>query len=373
MDNLMRSIEQKLLESNIGEVNAEYRAERCALLIRYGRFEEAKAEIQSLRQVFGGGEFARVSVWLLVLDGLMLYFEALSPAAWDRMRRAVALSEALRIRDLCGISSAWLAHINFNRSEYYLMAQAIKTAATCTLSSDDPWLARLVLVAADSSQYAGNWQFAKKCYELARNEAVKSGDRLTLGAVIYNRMAVGLSRLRVTGVGEHPGDAPFRYWVTEAASATNFHSGLSIDALPELSNLCAARASFLERDYAEAVRLFTRLLENYREGQLNLSKAAILAEIAVCECRLGNMDSARALLDEIMHREAHELDLDDELVFEANLDELRNSLGERHNNEDPPLTLRGIRVRYEYEMENLRVANESSINSINELILRLRI
>lgn len=322
MDDLQRRIERKIAEASNPVEAAEFRAERAMLLVRHGDFREVEQEIASLRSRFGDGNYPRISILILLTEGLCAYYRDVSKHSLDRLLRASLLCKALKIEDLSAMASSWLAHLYYNFDQYGKLADAISDTLSLAKHTNHTWIPRLTLVIADTLQYSGEWNPAGHWYRLAQRYATLQGDRITLGAVIFNRVAVGLSRTRAdyaAGCREHLED---RHWTTEVNSAGYFHAGMDIRALPDMLVYCKARAAFIDGDYDKATELYLQVVRNQRSKACGTNDSLLNSEIALCQLLRGH---DRESFDEAATLHVHACDdlaIDDRMLYHANLAEI---------------------------------------------------
>ena len=124
MSKLLKSLEDRIAVESSEYVRAELRAKRAACLARIGDFDEARKEIASIRETFGDGRSGRVTVLVMIAEGLVLHFESLSGLAIDRVMRALMLAQAGRDQELIALTSAWKAYFDFERSDFETAARS---------------------------------------------------------------------------------------------------------------------------------------------------------------------------------------------------------------------------------------------------------
>jgi hypothetical protein len=137
------------------EARAMLLAELACYYARIGEFEDAETMRRDLRAEFSDGHSAPVSILIMVLESLLLYFRELSPLARDRMLRANLLSKAFREKRLVLLTSAWLAHIDFNQGRFDSMATAIQSTLETIESDDGTANCRVFLVLGDAFSFCG--------------------------------------------------------------------------------------------------------------------------------------------------------------------------------------------------------------------------
>lgn len=322
MDDLQHRIERKISEARNPVDAAEFRAERAMLLVRHGHFSEVEREIASLRGSYGDGNYPRISILILLTEGLCAYYRDLSKHSLDRLLRASLLCKALKIEDLSATASSWLAHLYYNFDQYGKLADAISDTLQLARHTSHAWIPRLTLVIADTLQFSGEWNTAGHWYRLAQRYATLQGDRITLGAVIFNRVAVGLSRTRADQAAGCREQLEERHWTTEVNSAGYFHGGLDIRALPDMLVYCKARAAFVDGDYDRAGELYRQVVRNQRAKACGTNDHLLNSEIAMCQMLRGHDPESLADTSAFEVHACDDLAVDDRMLYHANLAEI---------------------------------------------------
>ncbi len=329
MDELRHRIERKILAAFDPAEAAEWRLQRAIVQTRYGEFNLAQQEILDLRANFGDGNYPRISILILIAEGLILYFRDLSRNSINRVHLAFALAKSLQIRDLTATASSWLAHLYYNFDLYEKLSNSISETLPLVDHSSQDWIPRISLVVADALQLSGNWTEADEWYHMAHRHSTRLGDRLTLGAIIFNRLAVGLSRLRADYAANGGEVAELRRWTTEASSAEYFHRGLSMHALPELLTFCNARAAFLEGKYDYAAELYGRIINNDSAIACGVNSSLLTSEVVLCKILdTGNQHAGPASFDFSLDA-CDGLAVDDRMVYHANLVQIQRNTGDQ--------------------------------------------
>ena len=107
----------------------------------------------------------------MLLEGLMLYYKELSPKARDRIFRANVLSSTFRVHELTALTSAWLAHIDFNKCHFSTMASEVRKCKEFIAFDDGSANCRVSLVLGDAFLYSGQRHYSQIWYERARSAA----------------------------------------------------------------------------------------------------------------------------------------------------------------------------------------------------------
>lgn len=251
-----------------------------------------------------------------------MYFQNISKDSIKKIHLASELSKSLRISDLIAITNSWLAHLYYNFDEYEKLADSISTVLNLTDSPQCDWIARISLTIGDTFQLSGSWKEADNWYRISQRHSIIDGDRLTLGAIIFNRLAVGLSKVRAEYALNKKVTVDWRRWTTEASSAEYFHLGLSMSALPELLSFCNARALFLDSRFMEAEDCYRKILESGHSERCGVNDAFVWSEIAMCKILRGENISKTNEVPDLSPEDCNGLAIDDQMIFRANLKEI---------------------------------------------------
>jgi tetratricopeptide (TPR) repeat protein len=289
-------------------------AQKGCYLARVGGFEEPQEIVSLLRKSFGDGSSARTTIWIMLLEGLLHYYQHLSQKGFDRVMRAQALSLAIRDTSLSALSSAWRAHFEFEKSDYAGMARSLKLALDNANSSDHDAHTRLSMTLADAFLTCGDRFQSQIWYQRSRNHALDSGDQATISALMYNRAAFGLAQLRAQNCISSIAVDVLRMLRLEVASATNFQEMIRLSSLHNLIGLWEARLFLLEEKFSLAITSLSRVRNDGPFPEASFSPSYIDLEIAFCHVKLGRFDEAFALFQTIPDAGFSELDVDEQLA-----------------------------------------------------------
>ena len=210
---------------------------------RIGDFRGAESVRQNLRAEFGDGRSLVVSVLIMTLEALLLYFTELRPESRDRLLRAKLLSTAAKHPSSIAITAAWLAHVEFNAGLYREMSESIEACLTAIGSQDESAECRVSLVLGDAFLYIGREVPSRRWYDRARLAANKMGDQAAIGALTYNRAALRVSAIRMMEIEGVVPDDQLSLTRSEVNSAINYQSIAGLQSLDHL--LASAKIGIL--------------------------------------------------------------------------------------------------------------------------------
>lgn len=237
-------------------------AELACYLARTGEFEEADKLRVELRRDFGDARSPPVSILIMCIESLLLYYRDLSENARDRMLRANLLSMAFHENRLYTLTAAWLAHIDFNQNRFDTMAEHLVTCARFVHADDGNAECRASLVLGDAFLFAGDVAASRDWYERARRMATALGDHAAIGAMTYNRAALRVSRARFASLSEPVTAEEVSLISTEVNSAINYQAAARLKSLDHLLGTARAGVLMLRRAYGQAKAEIIKLLSS---------------------------------------------------------------------------------------------------------------
>lgn len=302
-------------------------AELACYWARVGEFEEAERLKTELRGTFGDGRDVRVSILIMCIEGLLLYFRDLSPGALDRLARARLLSVASGHKSLIALTSAWLAHIHFNGNRFVEMADAIGVCISALEKSNLPAVCRVAMLLGDAHLYSGKDAVAQRWYDYARSAALELGDQAFVGALTYNRSAlrVFVARLESTVVGLS--DDHIRLLAGEVQSAINYQAIARLRSLDHLLATSRIGVLMLQRNYSLASAEIEALLSSGEVTPLSSQASLLKADLAVCLAHANSIDASTSLVNEVLSLDLEGFDAGDRVLIYTSLRGSLRSLG----------------------------------------------
>lgn len=304
----------RIREERVESVRAELSAELVCYWARTGDIEGSERQLQDLRARFGQGNLPRVSVWLMIADGITSYFGYMSEAARDRFVRANTISKMAKFDDLSRLSSAWLAYIDFNKNDYKSMGQDIINANPDP-SRGDAADCRALVALGDACICGGAFADAVKWHEAARQIAVKLGDEATIGAIMYNKATFNCLRVQTNialGVSE---GAPLQFMEMQVDSTDYFHRAANNTALIQSTHVLKARRFIVAGKYSEAAELLSGVIQSGLPTSLLDDVELLRAELALCQLRVGLVEQAQAGVRQLLSETSPTLSPESEAIF----------------------------------------------------------
>ncbi len=269
------------------------RAELAALWAREGAFDIAESAVRQLRVAFGNGRSGPVTVMMMLAEGIAIYFRDLKPEARGRVLGAQALSIAGNDRSLIALTSAWLAHIDFNLHRHEQMATAI---GRCLGSLEPQSVAarfRLALTLGDAFMVCDEAAAAKDWHAVARDAAVALGDHAAIAALMHNRAALGVYNARLKHLSEPLGIEEVSRLDAEVRSAVNYHALAQNTSLAYLHDNASASIMLLRSQYAQALEKIRALLSQSPRISVSGASTNLRCDLILCLAELGDSNPAR--------------------------------------------------------------------------------
>ena len=310
MSQLLQRIEDELRSVYATSDRGKLLARKSAYLARIGRFENAKSIVNELRQEFAENNSSTVTIWIMLTEGLIHYYENLSDEAKDRIVRAQLLSKALGEADLAATTSAWRAHMEFERSDFRAMTTSLESAFSFMTPSNLAAQTRVSMVLSDCHFLCGNREKGQKWFMRGRATALKEGDQASIEALLYNKAAFALAWLRAQSCFGVVDSDQLSLVRLELASARNLQDMTGIAALTHVVHLCEARLLLLEGKYDQGSSKLQLIRSAAPYGDYNFNQSLIDLELEYCKHKL---DLAR-VNEAVPIWSFDSLDIDEQLI-----------------------------------------------------------
>ena len=252
----------------------------------HGKTEEALTAIKVVRGQFGKDLHFDIASWLMLAEGVLHYFQAEVPQAYDRVRRAYGLAIALRNTSAFPSCAAWMALLEFDSCRYSEMAQHLQETFATAKYRDHQAIARASLVLAVAYHTAGDFERSRPWYERARLNAAAEGDDATVSATLHNMASIRASNIRLIDTFGGEIEKETRRVTLEASSSHVYDFAIGHKGLDFLSHMLRGLIATIDRRYEDALKEF---------GPIDLGKvperlrALVLVDQAWCQVSLGNL------------------------------------------------------------------------------------
>lgn len=314
MSQLVARLQERIRSETDPLMLAELEARLAGNEARLGNFIAARQRIARLREAHSGARTSVATLWIMLAEGLLLFYEDLDPSALDRITRAEALARAMGCVPLAGLCAAWKAHIEFQNADYMVMAHSLTLARQCVSEHDLEGQTRIAIVVSSALMMCGQVAAAQHWHRRGRDLAIRSGDRASIEALQYNRAALLLARVRLESCQRSIERNTLDALQGEIKTSINLQHLVQIGALANHIELWSARLDILKGQWTSAIEALGRVRAKEPFAKHNFSQALIDLEICFCQGRAGDMESA------IEHSAAFdpaalvELELDEQIV-----------------------------------------------------------
>lgn len=303
----------------------------AAIAARQGRFDESLAVVQRLRTANAAGALApeaETAAWMHLVEGLVALHRAPETATPEPLARAQALARLTPGTEVEALAAAWLAHLHFNQwrlAEFAAEARRARELAAADLPVGVRWpaaLARVALTVATAWMSAGEEAAAQGWFACAREAASAAGDSLLMAAVLHDRAAFGVHRLRIAWALATPDPAqPEEQELArlQLDASRNYEAAVRAQALAELQPLARIAWLVVRDRHEEALGWIEQTLPRLGDAGLARYDAQLRADRLWCHVARGRLADALAEGADIEARLVHTPDPDDRLIVHATL------------------------------------------------------
>ena len=255
----------------------------------HGKTEEALTAIGVVRAQFGKNLHFDVASWLMLAEGVLHYFKAEIPEAYDRIRRAYGLAIALRNNSAFPSCAAWMAHVEFNACKFDEMAKHIGEALSSAKENDHQAIARASLVLAIAYHIAGDFQLSRPWYEKARLNAAAEGDDATVSATLHNMASMRAANIRLDDTFGIDTQKETQRVTLEASSSLTYDYAIGHKGLDFLTQMLGGLICTIDKRFNDALSAF----EKIDLGSMPLRlRPLVLVDQAWCLANTGDLEKS---------------------------------------------------------------------------------
>lgn len=308
---------------------AGLQVQRCLLLARHGREQEARTEMGRLYQRSLVQPRAELTAWLHLAEGVLAFYAGHLPLAHLRVQRAQDMAEAAGVADLLPWGLAWRAHLEVVARRPALVAAAAQQALACPQA--DAGVRYRAATAVALAWSVSQDPVAVEWFTFARQQCLIDGDDAALAALLYNQTQVRALRIRIDALRGRPGEAPSA--LLSVDSVSHFDAAVGGTARSELTPLVRAQLLLVQGQVAEARRVLESQLPALMAAGLSHIGHSLLADLAWCCVEVGETARARALAEsaalELRVEAPDGCDIEDRAAAHARLADVHQRLGEQ--------------------------------------------
>lgn len=290
-------------------------AELACYWARVGEFGEAERLRTELRRDFGDGRSVRVSVLIMCIEALLVYFRQLGPQARDRMMRASLLSNAAGDSRLIALTSAWMAHIDFNLNRFETMSSSIESCLSAIDADDGTADCRVSLVLGDAFLFVRALTASNAWYARARAAASKIGDQAAIGALTYNRAALHVAGARFQSLHRPLPATEIDLVLAEVQSAINYQAIARLRSLDHLLQSANVGALMLQERFMDALPHIEDVLKSPDAPPNSAQRALLQADLALTLACTAQPDMALQAIESLLAMNIDSFGADDQAVI----------------------------------------------------------
>lgn len=281
------------------DLDAVEKVYRAIALTRAGKHVESREIYDEYHDSSKFGVDIDLSIMLMVLDGLRIYYERHETvAALKRIERALAIAQASVGCTVIDIVATWAAHLQFNIGSHAAMGQSITLALSKGALRNQRAAVRLFLTMGDAHCLIGDFDKARVAYERARGVATAIGDTLSTAAIAHNRSTMALSHARFGEATGSPVSNSYQTFLSELDSAENLESYLRVTSVLHPYDVWQPRMELLRRKFEVAETSLRSLLESESKALTASMRTALKVDLAYAIFQSGRLNEA---LDQVMH------------------------------------------------------------------------
>jgi tetratricopeptide (TPR) repeat protein len=356
MSKLLATLDAELAKCADEASRGELLARKAGHLARLGSFDDAQSLITQLRSQFGNGQSPRVSIWIMLAEGLLHTFREMSDEGADRIMRANVLASAARDRRLLAATSVWRAHTQSERSEFRGMVRSLDNALANSESGDHEVLARVYMTLANARMSVGDRVAANELFMFSRHHALECGDQATIDALMYNKAAFALAWLRARRCMGERSPELLRQLRLELASAKTYQQMVGVSALNNFVYLWEARLLLLADEHEAAIGALRAVRSMQPFARYNFHESLVDLEIGYCLVQKGQLELVAAQVTAAMEVDLGGLHNDDKLVAAWARLKILEALPNLGDVKSAGKAFEAVRDEFVVSCEDLRVA-----------------
>jgi hypothetical protein len=313
VDELLKRLSAELDRASDPDSRIELLSRIAISNARLKRFSESREAIAKARAVCGpDGRLG--TLWIMLAEGVVGFFEEQSPHAMSRIQAAVVLGASMKYSRFVALGAAWKAHLECDAFKFSDMSKSLALAIDHLGETDLDAYTRIAIEIASGYAIAGRREKAKHWFTVGHRAASANGDRASIEALLYNKVALSIASMRVEGCSSSLSMELLGEVSRELRSLLNFNSLTGGFALMNHLQLVDARLRILLRDYREAKEKLQAIRGAKPFAENHFDPQYFALEVCFCSFHLGDSDAVNQYLNSVSQSDFQSLDLDDRIV-----------------------------------------------------------
>lgn len=287
-------------------------ARKSFVLARHSLVAPARDLIRELRRINANYQDTRLSAWVMFAEGVIEYSDSMHlPKSKDRTFRAYLIAQVVNDPALAGTAAAWLAFFTWIEGKYSESRDYLAKAFQWTPKGETEARSRANMVFGMAFYFGGQLERARHWMQLARNQAVNSGDIAMQNIILFNSAAFQTTQVCLLDCVGKLEAKELQFAVMSSQSAGNLNTALGISNQPSMVPVQRAELLTVQQKWEEALSLFDAHIESsVLEGQAQWA-GKFYAHRAWCGANLGDYASCRRDIEMALNEANQPRDPDD--------------------------------------------------------------
>lgn len=317
----LTQLDNQVIAANDRFARRCFLAERAAYQARLGEITLARDDLEVAKGENNLEPNVRVSILINIADGMINYYQDMSPVANDRYQRARALAVAAGQDELQARIDSLIALLEYGLHHFDRMFRYLEEAAKKVSADDNQTLCRICMITGQTLHLANNYDLSIVWYQKAKYFANEAHDDASMSALLHNMASIWAVNWRNSQLGKIVTSDDPQMARVGANSTSNFDHIIGSSALASLTPLMKAQILSLENKYEEALKIYCSTLPTLSLKALGGWMSWLLADMAWCNLQLGNLDEARIGFERSLDGLRDEYHLDDRAATLSRLSE----------------------------------------------------
>jgi tetratricopeptide (TPR) repeat protein len=292
----MSRIEDSLLAKIENSSSTQERAILISRLAIYyfhkGDSEKANKLVEDVRAWMKINSSVDVMVHINLAEAADLFQSARTKESIQKAKRAYALSSAAGKKSLVALSAIWLAHLEYHAWNYTEAIGMIRVYVENSDEAGDLAETRYYMMFANILAFCGKTADAKLWYSKARAAAVREGDEIAIGQIIYNSAVFQFHNIRLSHIRGDAVEEDIRLIELMIGSSSHYDVGVRSSAFKSLLPMLNAQLLTFKKDFKSSARIFARWLQSSEVAVDDRLSTVCRADFALSLANIGDLSGA---------------------------------------------------------------------------------